>query len=117
MAKKMNPTVKAEWVADLRSGDILKTTRTLRDGDRMCVMGVLCNVHAKHHPDIAAQQTKKSEYMGNKHGIPIAVKNWAGLTCYSPMLKYKGRSFNIINLNDNENLSFKQIADLIEAQL
>lgn len=117
MAKKMDPAIKAEWVADLRSGDIHKTTKTLRRGDRMCAMGVLCNVHAKHHPEIAAKQTMKSQYMGNSHGIPMAVKNWAGLDSYSPRLNYKGRQRDVINLNDFENLSFKQIADLIEAQL
>lgn len=114
---KMNQAVKQEWVADLRSGAIHKGLCALRKSDRMCALGVLCNVHAKHHPEIAAQQSKKSEYMGERANLPKAVAKWAGLDSSNPELEFNGRDMSIIRLNDQENLTFKAIANLIEAQL
>jgi len=120
---KMNQEVKKEWVADLRSGAIHKQLGQLRRGNRMCALGVLCNVHAKHHPEIAAKQTKKSEYMGHNVSLPAEVKKWAGLDSYDPHLNMVDPSSDrIINrrlsiLNDAHHVSFKKMADLIEEQL
>lgn len=112
----MNEDIKREWVADLRSGEIHKTKSQLRRGNRMCVAGVLCNIHAKHHPDIAVKQTSKSKYMGEREIIPVEVANWAGIS-QAPKLTFDGRLHKIYELNDDKGLTFKQLADLIEKQL
>ena len=114
---KMNQEIKEEWVADLRSGEIHKTKNRLRNGNRMCTLGVLCNVHAKHHPEIAAAQTKKSEYIGQNADLPNVVQRWAFDSNTTPKLKYNGSFLGIAYLNDETGLSFKQIAKLIEEQL
>jgi hypothetical protein len=43
---KMNPEVKARWVAALRSGEYLQGTSTLRIGDQFCCLGVLCDIYS-----------------------------------------------------------------------
>lgn len=113
----MYQDIKKEWVDDLRSGEIHKTKYQLRRGDRMCALGVLCNIHAKHHPEIASRQTKKNSYMGNTVDLPKEVRKWAGICGDSPRLMYDGVEHTIVYLNDNKELSFKKIADLIEEQL
>lgn len=118
--KKMNQAIKQEWVADLRSGKIIKNRYALRRGsNRMCVLGVLCNVHAKHHPEIAAAQPKMNEYMGKSANLPEEVAEWAGLVeCNgNPRVMYKGFDSNVMSLNDDDGLTFKTLANLIEAQL
>lgn len=115
---KMNQDIKREWVADLRSGEIHKTKYQLRRGDRMCALGVLCNIHAKHHPEIASIQTKKSTYLGETYCLPKEVRKWAGFNSdWSVKLSYMGGSLSISYLNDDYGLSFNKIADLIEQQL
>jgi hypothetical protein len=116
----MNQEIKKEWVADLRSGKIIKNKYALRQGkNRMCVLGALCNVHAKHHPEIAAAQPKMNEYMGESTIIPMEVAEWAGLGRYNtnPCVVHKGYETSLMSLNDDEGLTFKTLANLIEAQL
>jgi hypothetical protein len=114
---KMNQDIKREWVADLRSGEIHKGIGQLRRGDRMCVLGVLCNVHARHHPELAAKQKLKTEYMGERANLPYAVRVWAGLSLDPIDLECNGNGYNIIYLNDEKGLSFRQLAKLIDEQL
>lgn len=116
---KMNQAVKQEWVADLRSGDIIKNKFSLRRGsNRMCVLGVLCNVHAKHHPEIASTQKKMNEYMGQSTNLPKEVAKWAGLEQNdNPRVMHKGFKLSLMSLNDDDGLTFKTLANLIEAQL
>lgn len=120
----MNQEIKKEWVADLRSGEIIKNRYALRQGrNRMCVMGVLCNLHAKHHPDIAAVQPKMNEYMGKSVTLPEEVAEWAGLgyntnpeVYHESNGGYSGR-YSLMTLNDNGGVTFKTLARLIEEQL
>lgn len=113
----MKKKVKEQWVKALRSGEIHKHIGALRKGDRMCALGVLCNVHAQHHPKIAAKQKLKSQYMGEYGTLPEKVRIWAGLNERNPSLIHEGISTDITWLNDGRGLSFKKIADLIEEQL
>jgi hypothetical protein len=116
----MNQEIKKEWVADLISGEIHKTKNQLRRGNRMCALGVLCNIHAKHHPSIAVQQKNKSKYLGEGQALPKEVAIWAfGSKCNDggPKLKHKGYKHTVAYLNDIDGLTFKQIAKLIDEQL
>jgi hypothetical protein len=45
---KMNPEVKAKWIAALESGEYKKGKLALRDkDDSFCCLGVLCDLYAK----------------------------------------------------------------------
>ncbi len=43
----MNKDVVRKWIIALRSGDYTQVRYVHRDGDNFCVMGVLCDLHAK----------------------------------------------------------------------
>lgn len=116
MSIKMNPTVKALWVAALRSGQYKQGMSQLRnERNEFCCLGVLCNLHAQAHPEIAKTQTDPERYLRNRYYMPEAVVQWSGL--------YTHRSVEINNVRENlayhndRGVPFAQIADAIEAQL
>jgi hypothetical protein len=107
---KMNPRVKAKWIAALRSGDYkqgrgqLRTTR-----NKFCCLGVLCNIHAQEHPEIAEKQRAPDRYMCHVGTLPNCVFEWASIT-----IDYETR---LIDMNDTNGITFKQIAAWIEKNL
>src|SRR5262249_36155352 len=76
----MNPAVKKLWVAALRSGDYVQGRGRLRNADySFCCLGVLCNLHAQAHPEIAKTQHSRSHYLNSSIYLPEQVMAWAGL--------------------------------------
>lgn len=127
----MNKRIKKKWLKALRSGEYKQTTGGLRevnlDEETMgfCCLGVLCNIHAQEHPDIAKHETSPYEYLGASGLLPFQVAKWAGLTKHINHksegedevdidVRYKGEDVTLANLNDTEKLSFKKIANVIE---
>ena len=106
---KMNPAVKAKWIAALRSGEYEQTTGRLRNGDSFCCLGVLCNVHAAKHPLIAARQDDPGVYMGCTVMPPDTVRDWAGIRDHLYLMRLAER-------NDS-GATFAQISDVIERDL
>ena len=107
---KMNPQVKAKWVAALRSGEYKQGRRQLRTkNNRFCCLGVLCNIHAQEHPRIAAEQKSPTLYMGVCGTLPAEVVEWAVMPAY-----IEGQ---LVDMNDLSKMNFKQIADWVEKNL
>ncbi len=105
----MKPNVKATWVAALRSGDYVQGKQQLRTRDnKFCVNGVLCNLHALEHPEIAATQTDPTEYLGYTVSLPPAVARWSGITIDQE---------NELERHNDAGVSFAELADLIERGL
>ena len=102
----MNPTVKLKLIKALKSGRYKQTHHQLRNGDRFCVLGVICNLHAQAHPDIASAQKNKNSYMGSSVTLPDKVREWAGMSAHEKNI--------LINLNDLHNFTFGQIAYLLK---
>ena len=74
----MNKRIKKLWIKALRSGEYRQRfgqLRTLNNG--FCVFGVLCNLHALEHPEIAATQRNKTSYLGCREYLPGEVEDWA----------------------------------------
>jgi len=116
MKSKMNPAVKKIWIDALRSGLYKQGKHQLRISlDRFCTLGVLCNLHAQAHPEIAAKQTNLYEYLGEFGILPVEVMKWAGLTGQGPSVYTKIGSISY--LNDSEEMTFDEIADVIEEYL
>lgn len=116
---KMNPKIKKQWVAALRSGDYKQGKKRLRNSrGAFCCLGVLCNLHAKAHPQIAAFEKKKLEYMGCEELPPNDVCIWAGFAegDANPFVTINGVGVGVAEHNDNGR-SFAEIADAIEKQL
>ena len=122
----MNPEIKKQWVADLRSGKFPQTDGYLRYGDAFCCLGVLCDQAAK--AGVVSEERAADDdyyYYSNVVGeLPDAVKEWAGLDSTTPAVDVRlydeddALDFvDLATLNDDYGFNFGRIADLIESQL
>lgn len=128
----MNADIKSKWVEALRSGDYMQGQDYLLDiegleGNRYCCLGVLCDLYAQAHELEFSESTRERFKDCNPDGssmeLPsLKVIEWAGLTAHDPMVEYskddeddEGK-WSLSHINDSGH-TFKQIADVIEAQL
>jgi hypothetical protein len=124
---KMNPEVKAKWVAALRSGDYEQGRHRLhcKDG-KFCCLGVLCDLAVKNGVIPEPEGWGPAYYYGSSVvsrsdvSIPIAVSEWAGLTGssrHNPRVEIApGSTSTLANLNDS-GTPFERIAQVIEEKL
>lgn len=135
--EKMNPEIKAQWVAALRSGEYQQTTGVLAketsDGSlEYCCLGVLCDLAVKAGKPISvdthystSEQSDVQTYDGSMTVPPIYVQEWANLPDGNPTVPWSsnGRSgVMLAELNDGADYglprhTFEQIADIIEEHL
>lgn len=109
----MNRDIKDKWVAALRSGEYEQGKGRLREGDKFCCLGVLCDIYAQTHPDILVLRKNKGYYMGQDSYLPNSVMGWAELKGINPYIN----NTLLSHFNDEVNLNFEQIALLIEENL
>lgn len=124
----MNPEIKAEWVAALRSGKYTQGKNVLRDEyDAFCCLGVLCDLHrrATNGGDWVDGVTTPSgdiecsAYEGATTYPPTVVAEWAGLDEIdnsNPAVRIDDKCMGVADFNDR-GWSFAAIAEAIEANL
>lgn len=115
----MNSVIKAIWVEALLSGEYKQGTNYLKDGDKFCCLGVLCDLHSKTALKRAEWEpdcTGGSTYLGDDVGLPEIVEDWAGFSEEDCPLDIDGRSGAASHHNDN-GCTFKEIAKAIQEQL
>jgi hypothetical protein len=121
----MNPQVKAQWVAALRSGEYPQGKAGLSyPGDdgvrRFCCLGVLCDLAVKAGAGVTLMRAgmlgKYDLYNGENWFLPSSVVDWAGLDGPNPEVTQAGYHTTLASLNDYD-VPFTGIADMIEAQL
>jgi hypothetical protein len=127
MAGTMNPEIKAQWVEALRSGEYEQTNGYLRTDSGFCCLGVLCDLAVKAGKVEATRRDYGTYQYGAEKaalGLPSEVFEWAGLPDGNPGVDYPGAQSKkldgfaaLADLNDVDELNFRQIADLIDAQL
>jgi hypothetical protein len=112
---KMNPEVKARWVAALRSGKYAQGAGALRKGDCFCCLGVLC--------DVLDPDGWENDFHQNVKGMPsLKVYEEAGFAEVipgfrsPPQVAIEGDASDLDVHNDNGR-TFAEIADAIEEQL
>lgn len=116
----MNPEVRTLWTEALRSGEYKQTQLQLKSNKGgYCCLGVLCELHSKQ---TNTPWDYLNRYLGSGAVIPLEVMYWAGLNDINPVIKHDDNicgpiAVRISSLNDNYDLPFPQLADLIEAQL
>ncbi len=106
---------KAMLLADaLESGDYRKAKGQLRKGNtnRMCCLGVACNIYAQHNPKKVKNETNPEELFGYSASLPEQVKEWFGFGTRDGYFVYKGFSTSLAEMNDG-NYSHKQLAKII----
>lgn len=114
----MKKAIAEKWVKALRSKKYKQAKGALALGKGYCCLGVLCEIAIKEGLPLQKQQAiSKGAYYydGECRILPPKVSKWASLKTDNPMVKYDDDRFPLAELNDYK-LSFKKIADLIEAQ-
>lgn len=105
----LRPSVRKRWAEALRSGEYKQGTLQLKSSEGYCCLGVLCEISGLN-------------YSGSFASPPLGVQTWAGLVPdgVEPMplkisqMKAGGRP--LYQLNDDDYLTFDQIADIIEGK-
>lgn len=121
----MRADIKSEWLAALRSGKYKQATGVLHDpaSGGYCCLGVLCEIARKHGIVDLRIDDQGAFYGHSMHLPPYAVQEWAELPERNPEVPFSacgcGCSRNTVlsEINDNGNMNFSQIADLIEKHL
>jgi hypothetical protein len=123
---KMNPAIKAQWVAALRSGEYAQATGHLRRDAGFCCLGVLTDIAVKAGVGKWVEGRDGGfEYPDGENGVrytllPNGVACWAGLPTddvgCGPTVDIAGFVTQLADHNDSGR-TFAQIADAIEAQL
>ncbi len=121
VGEKMNPEVKALWVAALRSGEYIQGKHALQRYGEFCCFGVLCDLAVKNgvEVEVTHDQCAFVRYDGDTALPPPSVNKWAGVRAQTLRVRTDGTPsrISLTYANDARALSFNQIADLIEAQL
>lgn len=114
----MNEEIKKEWVAALRSGKYKQGKKYLRNkkDDTFCCAGVLCDILLKKAGKTWDEDEGSGFYAFNSaHVLSISEREAVGLPI-GLQLEKNGRTDSIYVMNDHRDLSFNEIADLIESQ-
>jgi hypothetical protein len=127
--RKINPEVKAAWVTALRSGEYKQGQGKLRIENHYCCLSVLCDLHrivteeGQWMFDGHYYYTPDSAKNGNAYSLTSAVKLWIGIGINDTLrVPHKGPTghelpIHLSDLNDEYDLSFSQLADIIEKHL
>lgn len=136
---KMNPEVKALWVADLRSGLHAQTKGCLNRGDSFCCLGRLTDIYINSPANDVGMKWEQADPIESSGKMAVyenhsatsflstAILKWAGLGRragewvnvdkeLSEKIGLIGANYSLSHLND-QGVTFLQIADIIEAQL
>jgi hypothetical protein len=119
----MDPNIKQQWVAALRSGEYKQGMGALNLGGKMCCLGVLCDLAVKAGAEVSVMtepdEVGYTTYDSRGAGLPYSVQHWAGVGSADPGVvsavdddgdEYE---YSLADLND-DGVSFDQIADLID---
>ncbi len=131
----MNPDIKAQWIAALRSGEFkqgrnyLHARRPDDEVDTFCCLGVLCVLAERAgvvtkgvgYAGVVRYQAIGTGSDGSTSTLPLVVDHWAGFLdggkSRMVTMPDTGTHTGLAGLNDYERWSFEQIADIIEEQL
>lgn len=120
MSTSMNPGIKAQWIAALRSGQYKQGTsrlrRIIRGEDRYCCLGILCELAVQAGaitPPTRSNGEALYRYGEDSACLPNAVSRWSGLNGFSGLYIINGSQSSLVENND-KGMTFDQIADTIE---
>lgn len=113
----MNKEIAEKWVEALDSGEYMQGRERLKDDDRFCCLGVLCELHrlktgAGHWDANGNYCTDDGEMDGAS--LPTAVQKWAEVSASNPIVAGVGTT--LAELNDENRWPFSAIAYLIEKE-
>jgi hypothetical protein len=113
----MNKRIKKLWIEALTSGKYKQGKGQLRDGDKFCCLGVLCDLHRNEVGGRwAIKGQAQPQYLDSAEWLPEPVQEWAGLEQRNPELKGE-ESHPRLSWKNDGGTSFSAIAELIETYL
>lgn len=122
--QKMNPDVKAKWIAALRSGKYEWGRAFLRTPDsKFCCLGVLCDVYREAVGDYDWDLKDNVYSFGRAIGyLPGEVQAWAGVSSAGRLpckidIENEQTTDELSQVNDSNMYDFNEIADIIERYL
>ena len=101
-----------KWVKALRSGRYKQGKRRLKQDDRYCCLGVLCNISKVSKWNKSGSYGRKGDR--EQSALPECVAEWAGMKTQWGIYPGSDQMIGLANLNDTQNYTFEQIADIIE---
>lgn len=108
---RMDPQLKAQWLEALRSGKYVQTTGQLHNAKGFCCLGVLCNVVDPNAWDDGDEWV----YGEGENTTRDMVELPAG---FKMRAKLSGSfEHKLVQMNDEQGMSFAEIADFIERNL
>ena len=116
MTLDMNPEIRAQWCAALRSGDYPQGKQQLRAPGGYCCLGVLSELAVKAEalgPPVYDAEHEWWTYNGRNNYLPEAVMEWSGLGDCNPEVWFRGEFTWLAKINDG-GATFAEIADLID---
>lgn len=122
----MYDLAKEAWLKALRSGEFTQgknrlAASNLKNGAvEYCCLGVLCEVAVRNGANVtkASKDGHEVSYDNRSQWLPNSIANWAGLEDGDPIVSTDdGRLTPLSYLNDIEEMSFEEIARLVEEQL
>ena len=114
MTKIVNRTRKQvvkRWIKALRSGKYAQTTKKLRDNQGFCCLGVLCDLASKDGGNQWVDQGGRYVYGTRIGALPDNIQNFIFTDDYTL------KSIDLIDLNDEKQYTFAEIANVIEKEL
>lgn len=110
-----------KWVAALRSKKYKQTQYRLKDNvGGMCCLGVGCEVYRNAYNNnhkIKLNWNGRNYFLGSSGAMPEDVYRYFGLYNPNVEVKYKNDFISLGRLNDNEGLTFHEIANIIEREI
>lgn len=117
----MKKNIKKRWIKALRSGEYEQGKGRLKDEEgKYCCLGVLCDITKK---ETGGRWSSDGYFMkqgskGSDGVLPLFVMNHTGIKTHEGLLnkEYKTKlgSRDLLTLLNDEGLSFKQIANIID---
>ena len=113
-----------KWVDALRSGKYEQGHGQLRKGDRYCCLGVACDVYIQEMGGgewiAGTRRTDDWWFANEKTGydavLPDIVREWLGLSKNAGEYVLDGQPRALTKLNDDYQMSFRNIAIIIESE-
>ena len=107
----MNQEIKQRWIEALRSGEYKQCKESLYHCVKFCCLGVLTDLYIKEH-GLQWERERANFWRFEEGGgvLPRSVQKWSGIDFPNPTIL----GVRATDHNDNYDLSFKEIAALIE---
>jgi hypothetical protein len=109
-----NPDLKTRWLAALRSGEYKQTKEYLRTPDGFCCLGVLCDLYDPTVWDSVRDADDDHNYNYNFTSIGRSSFETLPPSEIAELVDLTEDDCNALAGLNDEGMSFKQIADIIE---